>query len=393
MVDWDWWVTLRDPRDIMAKHPTLILNEIVFYVLALLSLKHAARNGGRWKYLWLATIIHGLTTESVSYFVPGIDNFWHAQSSVMFLGKRLPLHIIFFYPVIIYQSYAAVSCLGLPFWAEPFAVGLGDLLIDLPYDIMGIKLLWWTWHDTDPNIYDRHYCVPWTSYIFHMSFACCFVFLMELGRKTITGNVSKAISSGIVKEMAVALLAGIFTFPLAVLTQFVPLYHIPHDIYKIHTENIVMVQLDRNGPRDEPSRIVSVSWLHHEAGQGILLNSLFFLLLVTMAKPEQQVSVGLHQTLGPCNVSEALTSVLGQTLYRHAYLCAGDYVEGTFDWHCLPGAEPPPDGTEWYPICGTPFYHHAEYIYTVSAFCLLGIAFYWTVLRRWAQPAKRVKYD
>ncbi|XP_048411785.1 uncharacterized protein LOC125463976 isoform X3 [Stegostoma tigrinum] len=352
MVDWDWWVTLRDPRDIMAKHPTLILNEIVFYVLALLSLKHAARNGGRWKYLWLATIIHGLTTESVSYFVPGIDNFWHAQSSVMFLG---------------------------------------------------IKLLWWTWHDTDPNIYDRHYCVPWTSYIFHMSFACCFVFLMELGRKTITGNVSKAISSGIVKEMAVALLAGIFTFPLAVLTQFVPLYHIPHDIYKIHTENIVMVQLaiyifivwnaDRNGPRDEPSRIVSVSWLHHEAGQGILLNSLFFLLLVTMAKPEQQVSVGLHQTLGPCNVSEALTSVLGQTLYRHAYLCAGDYVEGTFDWHCLPGAEPPPDGTEWYPICGTPFYHHAEYIYTVSAFCLLGIAFYWTVLRRWAQPAKRVKYD
>eukprot|EP00061_Rhincodon_typus_P011768 g37033.t1 len=70
---------------------------------------------------------------------------------------------------------------------------------------------------------------------------------------------------------------------------------------------------DRNRPRDEPSRIDGVSWLHHEAGQGILLNSLFFLLLVTMAKPEQQVSVGLHQTLGPCNVSEALTSVLGQT--------------------------------------------------------------------------------
>ncbi|XP_072443067.1 uncharacterized protein [Chiloscyllium punctatum] len=403
MMDWDWWVALRDPRDIWTKHPTLILNEIVFYVLALLSLKHAVQNGGRWKYLWLATVIHGLMTEAVSYFVPDVDNFWHAQSSVMLLGKRLPLHIIVLYPIIIYQSYAAVSCLGLPWWAEPFAVGLGDLLIDLPYDIMGIKLLWWTWHDTDPNIYDRHYWVPWTSYIFHMSFACCFAFLIDLGRKAITGNASKAVSSGIVKEMAVALLAGVFTFPLAVLTQFLPLYHVPHDIYKIHTENIVMVQLaiyafivwtaDRSRPQDESSRVYGVSWLHHEAGQGILLNSLFFLLLVTTAKPEQQVSVGVHQTLGPCNVSETLTSVLGQTLYRHTYLCAGDYDEGVFDWHCLPGAVPPPDGAEWYPICGTPFHLHAEYIYTVAAFCLLGIAFYWTILRGWAQSARKAKYE
>ena len=32
------------------------------------------------------------------------------------------------------------------------------------------QLLWWTWHDTDFNISDRHYWVPWTSYFFHMSF-------------------------------------------------------------------------------------------------------------------------------------------------------------------------------------------------------------------------------
>ncbi|GCB77913.1 hypothetical protein scyTo_0018532 [Scyliorhinus torazame] len=88
MVDWSWWVTLRDPRDIWVKHPTLILNELAFYVVALLSLKHAVRNGGRWKYLWVATIIHGVTTEAVSYLLPDVDSFWHAQSSVMFLGKE-----------------------------------------------------------------------------------------------------------------------------------------------------------------------------------------------------------------------------------------------------------------------------------------------------------------
>ena len=32
--------------------------------------------------------------ECVSYFVPDIDNFWHAQSMVMLIGQRLPLHII-----------------------------------------------------------------------------------------------------------------------------------------------------------------------------------------------------------------------------------------------------------------------------------------------------------
>ncbi|XP_078083081.1 uncharacterized protein LOC144502714 isoform X3 [Mustelus asterias] len=403
MVDWNWWVALRDPRDIWVKQPTLILNKLAFYVVALLTLKHAVRNGGRWKYLWLATIIHGLTTEAVSYFLPDVDSFWHAQSSVMLLGKRLPLHIIFLYPIVIYQAYAAVSCLGLPWWAEPFAVGLGDLLIDVPYDIMGIKLLWWTWHDTDPNIYDRHYWVPWTSYIFHLSFACSFAFLINLGRKAVTGSTSKAEASGFFKELAVAFLAGTFTFPLAVLTQFLPLYHVPHDIYQIHTENIVMVQLaiyifivwsaDRNVSRNNGNRADPASWLRHEAGLGTFFHYLFFILLVTFARPERQLSVGLHETLGPCNVSKALTSPLGQTLYRRAYLCASNYDEGMFDWHCLPGAKPPPDGAAWYPICGTPFPNRAEYIYTVGAFCLIGIAFYWTALRGWAQPAKRVKYE
>ncbi len=59
----------------------------------------------------------------------------------------------------------AAANLKLPWWAEPFAVALGDLLLDIPFDILGIKLIWWTWHDTDPNIFDRTYSVPWTRYV------------------------------------------------------------------------------------------------------------------------------------------------------------------------------------------------------------------------------------
>ena len=51
----------------------------------------------------MAALLHGLVTESVSYFIPDIDNFWHAQSMVMFMKQRLPLHIILFCESIVMQ--------------------------------------------------------------------------------------------------------------------------------------------------------------------------------------------------------------------------------------------------------------------------------------------------
>ena len=67
-------------------------------------------------------------------------------------------------------------------------MGLAVVLLDVPFDIMGVKLLWWTWHDTDPNIYDRHYWVPWTSYYFHASFACAFNILFHGTRRLLTST-------------------------------------------------------------------------------------------------------------------------------------------------------------------------------------------------------------
>ena len=54
----------------------------------------AQRIGGRFKFLWIAVILHGLFVEAVSYWMPDIDSFWHAQGIFMFIGKRLPLYII-----------------------------------------------------------------------------------------------------------------------------------------------------------------------------------------------------------------------------------------------------------------------------------------------------------
>lgn len=56
-------------------------------------------------------------------------------------------------PVFYYHSSWAMSKMKLKSqFAEFMAVGLMTVLIDMPYDIIGIKYVHWTWHDTDPNI-------------------------------------------------------------------------------------------------------------------------------------------------------------------------------------------------------------------------------------------------
>jgi len=52
-------------------------------------------SGGRVAFLWLGILVHGLVVEMASYWIPDIDNFWHSQTPIILLGRRLPLHIIF----------------------------------------------------------------------------------------------------------------------------------------------------------------------------------------------------------------------------------------------------------------------------------------------------------
>lgn len=182
------------------------------------------KKGGRFLQLWIGIILHGLVVETVSYNLPDVDNFWHAQAPIMFLGRRLPLYVIllcmlkssrmqddnfdeskcikvpsiyvFADAVFIYTSAIAVDKLNLPRWSEPFAVGLTVVLIDYPYDVIGIRFLYWTWHDTDPNIFDRHYHVPWNSFYFHATFAASFIFWFHFTRYLTSRHTKKWISDG-----------------------------------------------------------------------------------------------------------------------------------------------------------------------------------------------------
>ena len=83
-----WLVVPRSPLEIWHDEPTFLLCELEIYVLAILAAIHAYRHGGRYAWLWWTTIFHGLTTELVSYWYEDVDNFWHAQSSLMLFGLR-----------------------------------------------------------------------------------------------------------------------------------------------------------------------------------------------------------------------------------------------------------------------------------------------------------------
>ena len=104
----EWIVKFRNPFGEFGQlrsEPSFLSNELEFYVLAALTYVHAYRHGSRYLWLWWTTIAHGLMTELVSYELPEIDNFWHAQSTFMFFGQREPLHIMCLYPGFIYPAF------------------------------------------------------------------------------------------------------------------------------------------------------------------------------------------------------------------------------------------------------------------------------------------------
>ncbi|KAE8737021.1 hypothetical protein FOCC_FOCC017519 [Frankliniella occidentalis] len=311
----------------------------------------AVSTRGRWPYLWVATILHGLVIESLSYFLPDVDNFWHSQTPLIFLGRRLPLHIAFLYAVFYYHASVAVAKLRLPRWAEPFAVGLTVVLIDLPYDITSVKFVHWTWHDTDPNIADRHYWVPWNSYYFHATFAAGFTWWFHVLRD------QRWQSTGVGKNLLNMVLASLLGTPTGILF-FTALYHPMHDLYKVHSEVTFFVVFavflalawagsyaaEARSPSSSASPTAErPSWCTWLLLLHLVLHYALWLGMTIVGNPEKEVSTGLHERIGKC------------------------------------GIKPPKDGAHWYTICGTPFENRAEYVLIMSAIAVLAAIVFYTM--------------
>ncbi|CAG9558255.1 unnamed protein product [Danaus chrysippus] len=355
----EFLIQVQDVKPLWSAQPTYIIVQSFFLFAGILTLLHAFMKGGRWPYFWLGTVLHGIYADNFWHFIlPEFDNFWHSQTPLMFLGGRQPLHIILLYPVFIYNAAYAVSKINLPKYAQPFAVGLLTVLIDLPYDIVSVKYVHWTWHDTDPNIFDRHYWVPWNSYYFHATFAASFYFFFHFIRDWCAPKVARWSSASKAVEWKSLLIAILIGMPGGIL-MFVPIYHPLHDTYKIHSEVTffllfsIFFVIILSGLLSEREKIKEkLSSIDYLLLLQLFIHYAMYLTIVIFFNPEDERSLGLHEPVGPCTEQTSLVTPFGQRLFKRKYFCPDDYDEKYFDFHC---AQKPKNGDTWYLICGTPF--------------------------------------
>ncbi|WKX89925.1 hypothetical protein Q1695_009064 [Nippostrongylus brasiliensis] len=390
VVQWaDWLCKYESPWKVLQNNPYLLCVDILFVFLSFLTLMHAYRHGGRHLYVWIGITIYALNVELLSLSVPDLNLLWHAQGVLSFFGMRVPLYAILgIHHMIGYTAYVLASRMRLPWWAEGPAAGLCSVMLFLPYRIVGTKLLWWTWHDTDPTIRDRMFWVPWSMIYFHAACICSFVWIMRLSRHLLLEKEYDW--TKFPREFICSLLAGSLSFWLGSV-QFSLLYYPLHDFFKVHSEittilflslyAILVFSADRNN-RDVEARSCSRFWFD-ELSCAVALEYIFLMVVIATSDPLNIVSEGLHQPIGPCSQMEDVSTPAGLVLQRAKYLCAKKYDEGYFDFHCVPNGPPKQqdDGSgnllplEYYAICGTDFENRAEYITVIWGSCILFASF------------------
>ncbi|KAH9260575.1 hypothetical protein BASA81_001042 [Batrachochytrium salamandrivorans] len=438
----DWFVTIRNPFNKENGHfywePAFFANEVEIYILAALTFAHAYRHGGRYLYMWLAILWHGFTVELVSYWVEPIDNFWHAQSTFVFFGKREPMQIVLLYPGYLYMAAMVTKRMNVSELTQATIMALMVLMIDFPYDIMGIKLLFWTWHDTDSNLYWRNYWVPITSYYFHATFASSFSLIYSYSCRYFIGisglysadererhfSFGKKSLTLPWQEFKACAMAGLFSMPIGIL-QFVPLFHYFQDVWHVQPEVTTITlgaiylciafygvnharahNLLEQGQREQfkgNRQFGKGKWYYDEIVLAVLVHFTFYCLLVVFANPNTYQVYGLHQELGsldphhllacqqnrsvtypypltPAAVPSFLQSTLFQnvTVTKRPYLCPdlSMFDEGYFNFNCSKAQNQVLNpGDKFYWICGKDWTNNGETSHVEYIFVVFACSF------------------
>ncbi len=349
------WRVLTGPLEQWANQPTFLVGEYVIVACALAALLHARHAGRAHLLIWFAALIAGTANDLIFMALPLVDNFWQAQATVM-LTPRLPLYISFIYVVFLYWPTVAVRRLGLPRWSTAACTGLLACLFYAPYDIVGAKFLWWTWHDSDSVVAARLLGAPVSSSLWVLTFAGSFALLLDLllrNRRT----TRKLLVTGL------ALVAA-FTTPIMVLQMTAvqtldggtPGYRALGFCVAVYA---AMAFLGRRAVHQCRLPLDSLA-LGAVAVYLVMLafNMAFF-------NPEAHVSTGLHQVPGQCDVGDM--DITGVT--RKVFLCVDEFDED-FTFDCTTNPE---DGSRWYTICGKAHADYATYVGAVGSLALVGL--------------------
>ena len=155
------------------------------------------------------------------------------------------------------------------------------------------------------------------------------------------------------------------------------------EIFRMNVANlhISYIQARNNG------KMTLSKWLGNESAVVLTIYYIFYIILVVVAKPENERSYGLHEPVGPADVKVNQYAISGVVYTKQKYIDPLYFDEKYFDFRCtkIGGITGPPNltahpeliGEDWYAVCGTPYENHAEYVAVVWAFCAIAIfAFY-----------------
>ena len=382
-VPWDLaphlpWQVVSSPAEQWAELPSFLIGEILFIALALLGLVHARRNGPDHLLIWIGALIAGTANDMIFMALPLVDNFWQAQAVIM-LTPRLPLYIPCVYVCFMYFPTVAVRRLRLPPWSQAALTGLTAMLFYAPYDIVGAKFLWWTWHDTDLPIAARILGAPVGSSLWVLTFVGAFGWLMH--RAITKHGIVHASADGLAPRVelgakgfawGLAAVAGLTT--LCMMLQMTVLQQLDGGApaYRAFIAGIViyLIVVARGFKRAAPEapRRSDRIMVAGVAGYFATLT-----LIMAVFTPETHVSTGTHQVPGPCYVE--VKDITGLT--RHQYLCASDFDED-YSFECVD--ELPADHAEWYTVCGKPHSSFPTWMGGISALGAAGIALFFFLL-------------
>jgi len=355
------WQHFSSPLEQWARLPSFLIGETMFIGLAVLALVHARREGRDHLLIWLAALIAGTANDMIFMALPLVDNFWQAQATIM-LTPRLPLYIPCVYVCFMYYPTVAVRRLRLEPLSQAALIGIVACLFYAPYDIVGAKFVWWTWHDTDAPIAVRILGAPVGSSLWVLTFVAAFSWLLD---------------RALARDPEVS--AGTFARGLAMVAGFSTLIMV--------AQMTVLQQLDGGTPGYGAFAggvlvyVGLVVWGWRSAdpepprpGDRMLLGGalLYFTTLAGLMAtfdPATHVSPGVHQIPGECYVEA--TDITGKT--RHEFLCVTDFDED-YTFECVD--ELPGDQAAWYTVCGQAHTNFSAWMLGVGSLGLVGIGLF-----------------
>lgn len=369
----------------------LMAGQILFHFFFAACTWHAFRQGGWHVLVWAATLAGGACVELLTIMETEIGNFYHSTPVVTLFGGREPLYMLLgCYVWFQFVSVLLPDGMGLRACSHAAMATLLGVHLWGVLDQVGLKFLWWTWHQSEPLYTDRVDGVPIASSFWSGSSMLCLCYLLLMVRQSVAGLSRPPL-----------LLFGLALGPLATMAlmniPFLVLFHpfvtfgghsalVPYLVLKALCAGLVAFELLRAWFQQRLSLSL------HGCQPGLLFSALLFLAVAGVFPyvfaPETVVRRSYGQPFGDCEAKEF--SFWG-AFTRGAHVCVNNTVphRDHFDFSCAAAImDSTAAQSDYYTICGVPatpeWFSHFHVQVVVCTFLLMVASF----VRISQQPVK-----